>query len=187
MKNLDLKQPEPHFDFSNIRVIVGLGNPGPRYAKTRHNIGFCIVDQFAQAYGAQWSTKGQALEAKIQHSTGEGMIILVKPQTFMNDSGKVFGAFSKAGIKPEQILVCHDELEKKFGANTLKFGGSAKGHNGLKSIIAHIGPDFWRLRFGIDRPANKDHVPDYVLAPFSPSEQGFVPEYIDQAVDLIIK
>lgn len=162
-----------------IKAIVGLGNPGPAYAKTRHNIGFLIVDALADAYNGSWQSKNNMESCSIV--IHDKKILLVKPMTFMNDSGKILPFLSKQGIKQENILVVHDELELPFGSIKFKFDGSAKGHNGLKSIMACGGSNFLRLRFGIDRPANRDDVPDYVLAKFKES-QNDIDDTINQAV-----
>ena len=115
----------------------------------------------------------------------DNKVLLIKPQTFMNNSGEVMPYLQKQGIKPNEILVVHDELELPFGTMKLKFGGSHKGHNGLKSIIDVIGKDFWRLRFGISRPEERDNVSDYVLSPFTKIEQTELDTLIDQAIILI--
>ncbi len=165
-----------------IKAIIGLGNPGPTYFATRHNIGFRVVDALAtQNYGS-WQAKQNMEIASI--TLNDHKILLVKPMTYMNDSGKVLSYLAKQGITQENILVVHDELELPFGSLKLKFDGSAKGHNGLKSIMALGGSNFLRLRFGIDRPADRNEVPDYVLAKFRES-QSMIDEKIDQAVSLI--
>lgn len=148
----------------DIKAIIGLGNPGPTYFYTRHNIGFRVVDALADVYQASWQKKDNAEVATIQ--VGDKKIILIKPQTYMNDSGKVIPGLLKQGIKPENILVIHDELEQPFGKIQVRMGGSARGHNGLKSIISICGDQFARMRIGISRPANKEDVPDYVLQKF---------------------
>jgi peptidyl-tRNA hydrolase, PTH1 family len=149
----------------DIKAIIGLGNPGSKYYNTRHNIGFRILDALALAHNAYWQEKDNMLLTNVHH---EGRtILLIKPQTFMNSSGKVIPFLLKKGIKPENILVVHDEIELPFGKIKVRFGGSAKGHNGLRSIIDIIGKDFIRLRFGVDRPRTSQEVPDYVLAPFT--------------------
>lgn len=157
-----------------IKTIIGLGNPGQKYFYTRHNIGFRVLDAFGELYAAQWRTKDTMELAEIV--VGDVKLLLVKPQTFMNNSGAIMPFLTKQGIKPEEVLVVHDELELPFGVVKFKMGGSAKGHNGLKSLIAACGEHFGRLRFGIDRPAIREEVPDYVLAKFKePSdavEQG---------------
>jgi PTH1 family peptidyl-tRNA hydrolase len=156
----------PHITaLRNIKAIIGLGNPGPKFARTRHNIGFMIVDALADQAHASWLSKGNMEIASID--LNEHPILLVKPQTFMNLSGKVLPELAKQGIKKENILVIHDELELPFGKLKVRAGGSAKGHNGLRSIIEAIGPEFTRLSVGIDRPANREDVPNYVLENFS--------------------
>lgn len=162
-----------------IKAIVGLGNPGPAYAKTRHNIGFLIVDALADAYNGSWQSKNNMETCSIVMH--DKKIMLIKPMTFMNDSGKILPFLSKQGIKQDNILVVHDELELPFGSIKFKFDGSAKGHNGLKSLMACGGSNFLRLRFGIDRPQNRDDVPDYVLAKFKES-QNDIDDTINQAV-----
>lgn len=147
-----------------IKAIIGLGNPGPAYFYTRHNIGFRALDALADTYHASWQKKDNAEIATIE--INDKKIILIKPQTYMNDSGKVIPSLLKQGIKPENILVIHDELEQPFGKIQLRMGGSARGHNGLKSIIGVCGDQFARMRIGISRPANKEDVPDYVLEKF---------------------
>jgi PTH1 family peptidyl-tRNA hydrolase len=151
-----------------IKAIIGLGNPGSKYYTTRHNIGFRIVDALANAHGGVWQKKNEMEYAEI--TIGDHHITLIKPQTFMNSSGRVVPALLKKGIK-------HDELEKPFGNVSIKMGGSAKGHNGLRSIITVCGADFPRLRFGIARPLNREDVPDYVLMNFSEN-----PAELEQAI-----
>lgn len=178
---------DKQFDPAEIKAIIGLGNPGSKYALTRHNIGFRVVDELAVQLNVRFQ-KQELMEVATASWTINGTvqsIILIKPLTYMNDSGKVIPFLNKKGIKAENILVAHDELEKPFGATNLKFSGSAKGHNGLKSIIGMIGQDFWRLRCGIGRPDNRDDVPDYVLSNFPSSEEQRVSEIIDEALRLI--
>ena len=167
----------------NIKAIIGLGNPGPRYYYTRHNIGFRIIDALAQRYNLSWQSKNNAEIA--QFVSPSKTVLLVKPQTFMNDSGKVIPSLLKQGIKADQILVIHDELEQPFGAIKIKQGGSARGHNGLKSIIAAMGDQFPRLRFGIARPAIKEEVPNYVLEKFNENPEE-IERLITQAANFLI-
>jgi peptidyl-tRNA hydrolase, PTH1 family len=151
----------------HIKAIIGLGNPGPRFVKTRHNIGFMVLNALADKLNALWRHKDNM---EITDTVIIGTkVLLIKPQTFMNNSGQIAPFIKKQGIKPEDVLVIHDELEKPFGTISLKFDGSARGHNGLKSLINFLGPDFWRLRCGIGRPENKEEVADYVLSKFSES------------------
>jgi PTH1 family peptidyl-tRNA hydrolase len=153
---------------ASCKVIIGLGNPGSRFTYTRHNIGFLYVEYVARSFGAVWKSGPQCEIATITH--GDHQILLVKPQTLMNNSGAVWGFLAKKGIKPEQLIVVHDELEKKVGTFQVRLGGSARGHNGLRSLIAACGEQFWRIRLGVDRPADKNTVADYVLEKF-PHEQ----------------
>jgi PTH1 family peptidyl-tRNA hydrolase len=142
-----------------IQLIVGLGNPGIEHVSDRHNAGFWLCDQLASNFSTSFSNekplKGQV--AKAQHALSK--LFLLKPQTFMNLSGESVGQLSKFyQIHPKQILVVHDELDLPAGVTRLKFGGGTGGHNGLKSISAHLGTqDYWRLRIGIGHP--RDLVP----------------------------
>lgn len=167
---------------AELTALIGLGNPGKRFDHTRHNIGFMVVDALADAYGARWQEKDQMAIADILIDGRR--LILIKPLTFMNNSGDIMPALSKKGIKAENILVIHDELEKPFGTIALRMGGSHRGHNGLRSIIDRIGPDFGRMRIGIGRPADKSQVSDYVLARFDENEQA-VANQVQKAVEMI--
>ena len=165
-----------------IKAIIGLGNPGRQYERTRHNIGFKVVDALCERFGGQWREQNQMELAQIIINSKK--ITLVKPQTLMNTSGRVIPYLQKQGIGPDTILVVHDELEIPFGSLKMRSGGSARGHNGLKSLIEHCGPNFMRLRFGISRPDNRDDVADYVLHNFTePSDE--VSRLTDQAADMI--
>lgn len=166
-----------------ILVIIGLGNPGPKHIFQRHNIGFRVLDCIAQEFHGIWKEKGNAQWCSVTIHNRD--ILLIKPQTYMNSSGAVIPALIKKGIKPENILVIHDELEKPFGSLAIKFGGSHRGHNGLRSIIQACGSEFARLRFGIGRPTDKNDVPDYVLQPFSEPEEK-VNYAVVSAVNMLI-
>jgi PTH1 family peptidyl-tRNA hydrolase len=166
----------------HIKLIIGLGNPGQSFYKHRHSIGFRVLDALAEKYHAQWKEKDKMLITEI--SLDDNNVYLVKPQTFMNNSGQVLAYFTKKGIKPEEILVVHDELELPVGKVNHKFGGSARGHNGLKSIITYIGDLFHRIRIGIGRPENREDVPDYVLQAFEEGEP-LVEKIIEDAVVII--
>ena len=165
-----------------IKAIIGLGNPGQRYYHNRHNIGFRVVDELAAKHGGMWQSKNNMETADILINNQK--ILLIKPQTFMNDSGKVVPFLIKQGVRAENILVVHDELEKPFGKMAFKVGGSHRGHNGLRSIIGICGANFARLRFGIGRPAQKDEVSRYVLQNFN-EDQAEVEHLIAQAVLII--
>ena len=167
---------------SEIRAIIGLGNPGSRFERNRHNVGFRILDALVDEYNVMWQSKPDMELAEIRFD--DKKIFLVKPQTFMNTSGKVIPFLLKQGVKPENILVVHDELEKPFGKLSIKQGGSARGHNGLRSIIEVCGPEFWRLRFGVGRPERKEMVGDYVLQNFSESESE-VEQLVQDSMQMI--
>jgi peptidyl-tRNA hydrolase, PTH1 family len=165
-----------------IKAIIGLGNPGPTHFFQRHNIGFRVIDALATKHTASpWQKKDNLEYTKI--AINGSPVLLIKPQTFMNSSGAVIPYLSKQGIKAENILVIHDELEKPFGSLAIKFDGSHRGHNGLRSIIGICGPQFLRLRFGIGRPADKEDVPNYVLRQFDKTE--VVDPHIDEAIKII--
>lgn len=166
----------------DIKVIIGLGNPGQHYYYHRHSIGFRVLDELAQKCGVQWLEKDAMNITQI--FLNEHKVILIKPMTYMNNSGKVIPYLSKQGIQPQNILVVHDELEKPFGALAFKIGGSHRGHNGLRSIIGACCDDFARLRFGVGRPVNKEDVPNYVLANFDEPHDK-VQDAIDKAVTMI--
>jgi len=159
-------------------LIAGLGNPGNQYALNRHNIGFLAVDALAQSYSASsWSAKhgGQLAEVRI----GNEKHLLLKPQTFMNRSGESVAPVARFfKIPPEQVLVIHDELALPMGKMRVKIGGGHAGHNGLKSIDQHLGQNYWRLRFGIEHPGDRDRVTGHVLGNFSKPEQEIVADQL---------
>lgn len=176
-----------------IKAIIGLGNPGARFSLHRHNIGFIVLDALAQDWHLSWSSTPLMAHASIQSSHFDqehqerfgSTVHLIKPQTFMNTSGQALPFLMKKGIKPSEIVVVHDELEKKFGQVTMRCGGSARGHNGLRSIMSVIGADFWRVRVGIGRPEHKDEVPTYVLSNFTSHEQQELDLITRKVIDLI--
>jgi len=148
-------------------LIVGLGNPGAEYASTRHNIGFMAVDALAGREGFSSKFHGLVANASIE---GE-KVILLKPQTFMNLSGKsVQAAMAFYKIAPENVIVMHDELDLPLGKIRIKKGGGANGHNGIKDIDQMVGPDYWRIRLGIGHPGMKEQVHGHVLSKFSSEE-----------------
>lgn len=151
-----------------IKLIVGLGNPGQQYEKTRHNAGFLFVDRLAGLYGGGWSRAGQFQGDVAECVIGGTKLLLLKPMTFMNRSGTSVGAALRYyKLECGELLVVHDELELAEGVARLKRDGGHAGHNGLRDIIAHIGTkDFYRLRIGIGRPS-VGGVADYVLSGFS--------------------
>jgi PTH1 family peptidyl-tRNA hydrolase len=165
-------------------LLVGLGNPGERYARTRHNVGFHVLTRFAGRMGsADWRARfeGQCLLAQ----RGERRLVLLKPQTFMNRSGvSVRSAATFFKIDPEQTLVVHDEIDLPLGSIRLKRGGGEAGHNGLKSVTAELGTaDYLRLRVGVGRPPAGDVVADFLLRSLSEAEQTELEPCIEEASD----
>jgi peptidyl-tRNA hydrolase, PTH1 family len=163
---------------SPIKLIVGLGNPGPQYSLTRHNIGFLYLNFLPMIYAEfpSWQQKFQGLFTK--GTIAQEDVKLLQPQTFMNLSGQSVAAccqFFK--IEPQDVLVIHDDSDLEFLKIRVKQGGGNAGHNGLKSIEQHIGNNFWRLRLGIGRPARGD-LADYVLSAFSKDEQEELSDFL---------
>ncbi len=164
------------FIMSEIRLIVGLGNPGREYEATRHNAGVWWVDELARSHGANFRSDGKFHGLVARAAVAGHEVQLLMPQTFMNVSGRAVGALAQFfRIGPESILVVHDELDLPPGAAKLKLGGGHGGHNGLKDIIAHLGTrDFWRLRIGIGHPGERSEVSNYVLNPPRKEEQALI-------------
>ena len=166
-----------------MRLVVGLGNPGAKYARNRHNVGFMAADVVAiryhfPAYRAKF--KGELAEGEI---AGE-RVLLLKPQTFMNESGlSVAEAARFLKIAPEQVIVMHDELDLAPGKLRVKKGGGAAGHNGLRSIDAHLGNDYWRVRIGIGHPGHKELVLGAVLGDFAKADTGWLVPLLDAIAD----
>jgi PTH1 family peptidyl-tRNA hydrolase len=165
-----------------IKAIVGLGNPGPTYAFTPHNIGFLILDRLADIWQGSWVEKQNMMIASVRVHDQE--ILLIKPQTFMNNSGEILHHLQKRGVKIENIFVVHDEIDYPFGKVNIKDGGSARGHNGIRSLIEHGGQNFYRLRCGVGRPENKAEVGNFVTKPFQQS-QAQINELIEKSVAMI--
>lgn len=157
-----------------MRLVVGLGNPGTKYKGHRHNVGFMAVDEIVRRHnfsGPQNKFNAEVFSGEIAGQK----VIAIKPQTYMNDSGRAVqaaAAFYK--IPPDQITVIHDELDLEFAKVRVKQGGGDAGHNGLRSITAALGADYWRLRFGIGHPGQKHLVADYALHDFSKAEFAVV-------------
>lgn len=165
-------------------LIVGLGNPGPRYAGTRHNAGFFVVDELARRTGGSFKAhKGRAdvVEGRL---AGES-VILAKPKSYMNESGGPIVAVSRFyKIPVERIVLVHDELDLPYGALRLKRGGGEGGHNGLKSTTAALGSkEYARVRFGIGRPPGRQDPADYVLREFAAAERKELAFLVDRAAD----
>ena len=174
-----------------IRLLVGLGNPGPEYEATRHNAGFWFIDEVARELGTALSPERSYFGRVARVNRPDGPLWLLQPMTFMNLSGKSVAALARFfKIAPHEILVAHDELDLMPGQAKMKLGGSHAGHNGLKDIHAQLGsPEYWRLRLGIGHPGVKAEVIDYVLRKPPLAEREAIDKITEQAVktlDLIL-
>ena len=173
-----------------MKVIVGLGNPGREYAQTKHNVGFMLVDALADKLGiSNWQEKFDALIA--EGRLGTEKILLVKPQTYMNDSGRAVGPLMNwYKLPPEDLIVAHDDMDIPAGTIRIRKKGSAGGHNGIKSVLAHLGDEhFSRVRIGIGRPLPGWTVINHVLAPFQEEDVPKIKEaiqYLLPAVECIV-
>lgn len=161
-----------------MQIFVGLGNPGDKYANNRHNIGFMAVERIAEDHGfAPWKSKfqGQITEGRL----GTDKVILLKPETYMNLSGQSVGELMRFyKLTPADVIVFHDELDIAPGKCRVKTGGGHAGHNGLRSIHQHIGPDYARVRLGIGHPGHKDRVASYVLGDFAKSDHDWLDDLL---------
>ncbi|MEL6885106.1 MAG: aminoacyl-tRNA hydrolase [Pseudomonadota bacterium] len=161
-----------------MKLIVGLGNPGPKYARNRHNIGYMVLDRIAADHGfPAWKSKHQGSVSEGRF--GSDRAVLLKPETFMNRSGDSVGAamrFHK--LEPEDVIVLHDEIDLAPGKVRWKQGGGHAGHNGLRSVHAHIGADYARVRLGVGHPGHKDAVPGYVLRDFPKADEAWLDDVI---------
>jgi peptidyl-tRNA hydrolase, PTH1 family len=173
-------------------LVVGLGNPGSEYARTRHNLGFMVVDELAAragaaaASGSVWKAKFGAELAEGKLSAGGHRLLLCKPMEFMNLSGQAVqkvAAFWK--VAPAQTVVVHDELDLPFGRLKLGAGGGAGGHNGIRSLIGALGADFIRVRVGIGKPTSKQQGAGHVLGGFSKEEQAELPFIVAEAREAV--
>lgn len=167
-------------------LVVGLGNPGPEYASTRHNAGYLVVDLLAERHGARLrSHKARADAAQIR--LGGVAAVLARPRSYMNVSGPPVAALrSFFKVDPARVIVVHDELDIPFGAVRLKRGGGDNGHNGLRSITSSLGTrDYLRVRFGIGRPPGRMDPADFVLRDFATPERKELPVLVDRAADAV--
>jgi len=166
-------------------LVVGLGNPGEKYARNRHNIGFMAADEIVRRHSfSAWKAKfqGQAAEGVL----GGEKVLVLKPQTFMNESGRaVKEAVSFYKIAPEDIVVLHDELDLAPGKLRVKRGGGHAGHNGLRSIHQHVGETYARVRLGIGHPGHKDRVTGHVLKDFAKADADWLEPLLDAVADNI--
>ncbi|QRZ61186.1 aminoacyl-tRNA hydrolase [Rothia sp. ZJ932] len=167
-------------------LIVGLGNPGPEYEKTRHNVGQMVIDELAREVGGSFKrhrSRAQVIEGRL--GIGGPKVILAKPLTYMNTSGgPVAGLAQFYGIDPDHLIAIHDEIDIPFDTVKLKIGGGEGGHNGLRDISKALGTkDYYRVRTGIGRPPGRMDTADFVLKPFSSTEAKSLPLLISNAAD----
>jgi len=168
----------------SLKLIIGLGNPGEEYARTRHNAGFGFVEELARRHGGAFRLEPRHHGELARIRIGAADLWLLKPKSFKNRSGsaaQIVAAFYKA-LAPE-ILVAYDDLDLPAGVARLREGGGAGGHNGMRDVIAQLGPDFWRLRLGIGHPGHRDKVLGYVLSRPSVEEDILIRQSIDAAAD----
>ena len=169
-----------------LKLIVGLGNPGPEYAQTRHNAGFVFVDELAARHGGRFRSEARHKGELARIRIGAEELWLLKPMSFMNNSGgplRSVATFYK--VPPDCILVAYDELDFPPGTVKLREGGGAGGHNGMRDVIAQLGDGFWRLRIGIGHPGNRDAVLSYVLGRPRPEDARLINESIAAAADVV--
>lgn len=171
-------------------LLVGLGNPGREYASTRHNVGFMVADELARRHGGSWRSKfsGEVADVRLD----DARLALLKPQTYMNESGRSVAAAARFyKLDPADLLAVHDEVDLELGRMQARLGGGLAGHNGLRSVAASLGtPEFLRLRVGVGRPERGDPRPvaDWVLSPFDPSvDVGALVARAADAVEVLVR
>lgn len=168
-----------------MRLLVGLGNPGAEHRHNRHNIGFMAADRIAARYGfSPWRARFQALAC--EGTIGTDKVQLLKPETYMNLSGQAVGEAARFyKIASTDVIVLYDEIELPPGKLRAKLAGGNAGHNGLKSIDAHIGADYWRVRLGVGRPQHKTQVRNYVLQDFTKADDAWLSPFLDAVTDAL--
>lgn len=169
-----------------MKMIVGLGNPGKKYEQTKHNVGFMVVDELAKYYNVTFQKNPFEAEVATFFLNGE-KIVLVKPQTYMNESGRAVGPLmTYLGVETEELVVIYDDLDLALGKIRLRQKGSAGGHNGMKSLISHLNTQvFDRIKIGIDRPAKGRTVVNHVLSPFRKEEEVYIEKSLDQSFNAV--
>lgn len=172
---------------STPALVVGLGNPGPEYERTRHNVGFLVADVLAERVGGRFSVHKKSGADLLTARLDGRQVLIAKPRSFMNLSGRPVAALARFFSVPvTEVIVVHDELDLPFGAIRLKRGGGEGGHNGLRSVSqALTTKDYLRTRIGIGRPPGRQDPADYVLKPFSAPERKEVPVLVEQAADAV--
>ncbi|WP_370010541.1 aminoacyl-tRNA hydrolase [Nocardia cyriacigeorgica] len=172
---------------STPALVVGLGNPGPEYERTRHNVGFLVADVLAERVGGRFSVHKKSGADLLTARLDGRQVLIAKPRSYMNLSGRPVAALARFfSVPPTEVIVVHDELDLPFGAIRLKRGGGEGGHNGLRSVSqALTTKDYLRTRIGIGRPPGRQDPADYVLKPFSAPERKEVPVLVEQAADAV--
>lgn len=171
-------------------LVLGLGNPGPRYARTRHNVGYLVADVLADRVGSRWrahkSRRAEVVEGRLGDGPGV-RVVLGRARSYMNESGGPASTLTKFyKVDPARLVAIHDELDLDFGTLRVKYGGGDNGHNGLRSIRESLGTgDFCRVRVGIGRPPGRGDTVDYVLKPFSSAERRELGVNVEQAADAV--
>jgi PTH1 family peptidyl-tRNA hydrolase len=173
-------------------LVVGLGNPGPQYATTRHNFGFLVADVLADRIGAAFKVHKKSGAEVVTGRLGDKSVVLAKPRVYMNESGRQVGPLANFySVAPTDVVILHDELDIDFGRIRLKFGGGAAGHNGLRSVTASLGTnEFQRVRLGIGKPPGRQSGASFVLEAFNSRERpelGVVCEQAADATELLIR
>ena len=169
-----------------LKLVVGLGNPGREYARTRHNAGWWLVDELAVRFNGSWRHDARAHTELARVDVAGTPLWLLKPTAFMNRSGGPVAAVANFyGIEPGEILLVHDDIDLPPGVARLKLGGGHGGHNGVRDVIAHLGADFWRLRLGVGHPGTKHLVLDAVLDRPTQAEQQAIDEALSRALEIM--
>lgn len=168
-------------------LVVGLGNPGPAYERTRHNVGFLVADSLAERVGGRFTAHKKSGADLLQARLDGRQVLIAKPRSYMNLSGRSVAALARFfSVPPTEVVVIHDELDIPFGEIRLKRGGGEGGHNGLRSVSeALTSKDYLRTRIGIGRPPGRQNPADYVLKPFSSVERKELPTVVEQAADAV--
>jgi PTH1 family peptidyl-tRNA hydrolase len=170
---------------SDRRAVIGLGNPGPRYEGTRHNIGAIVLVELLNRTGARLKSHKSGCLVAETRLAGQSAV-LARPTSYMNESGRPVASLVRYfKISTDHLVVIHDELDVPFGEVRVKLGGGTAGHNGLNSIVPHLGKDFVRIRVGVSRPRGRQDPADYVLSDFSSSERKELPFIVDRAADAV--
>ena len=192
MSSTPSTEPGPEASAPGVWLVVGLGNPGPTYAATRHNVGYLVADELARRMGggfrAHKSGRAEVVEGRLSAPGTPGpRVVLARPKAFMNELGgpvKALASFYK--VVPEAVVAVHDELDIDFGALRVKQGGGSGGHNGLRSMESSLGSrDFYRVRCGIGRPPGRQDPADFVLGAYSSTQRKELPFQVDRAADAV--